>query len=109
MTRDADLLDDLRAEANRGRIYECSLKDPRWCFDGLQHGADIYIDPRPIIIEVFLHELLHRRHPKLGERAVQRTARHLVVSMTDAEKAAWWRLYRNVKKTRRPITVEDHV
>ena len=46
---DCELLDELEDEARRGRIYECSLKDPRFHLDGLQDGEDIYIDPRPAV------------------------------------------------------------
>ena len=104
---DLALIDDLWDELRRGRVWECSLRDARWQLDGLQDGENIYIDPRPAILETVLHELLHRRKPRLGERTVTREARRLAVSMDEAQKVKWWRQYRRVKRAGRPVTVED--
>jgi hypothetical protein len=104
---DLALLDDLDDEMRRGRIYECSLKDPRWHLDGLRQGEDIFIDPRASVVETLLHELLHRRKPKWGERTVDRTARRLLAGMTEEQKASWWKAYRRIKRTRGVVYVED--
>lgn len=104
---DLALLDDLWDELGRGRIYECSIRDSRFQVDGLQDGEQIYIDPRPAILETVLHELLHRRKPRLGERAVERQARKLALSMDEHAKTKWWRAYRRIKRQRRPMTIED--
>lgn len=104
---DLALLDGLGDELRRGRVYECSLRDPRWHLDGLRQGEDIFIDPRPAVIETVLHELLHRRHPRWGERTVTRTARRLLGAMSEAQKAAWWKAYRRIKRTRGVVYVEE--
>lgn len=100
-------LDGLWDEMARGRIYECSLRDPRWHLDGLQSGDAVYIDPRSSILEILLHELTHRRHPRMGERAVTKGARQLLAGMSDAEKARWWRAYQKVKRKGRPVDIDD--
>lgn len=99
-------LDDLRDELNRGKVYECSLRDPKWHLDGFQQGECVYIDPRPAVLESVLHELIHRRKPRLGERTVTRLARRLVGGMDDQAKAQWWRSYNRIKRRGRPVHVE---
>ena len=103
---DLALLEDLEDELKRGRVYECSLRDPKWHLDGLQDGENIYIDPRPAILETLLHELLHRRRPRLTERSVTVTARNLAVKMDEQTKAKWWRAYNRRKRKSRPVEVE---
>ena len=100
-------LDDLMDELQRGQVYECSLRDPRFRLDGLQHGQAIYIDPRPAIIETLVHELLHRRKPRWSERRVTREARTLLSKMGDSELARWWNRYNSIKRKGRPVDVED--
>lgn len=104
----ADLaaLDDLWDELNRGRIIECSLRDPKWHLDGLQLGDHIYIDPRPAVLETVVHELLHRRKPRMGERAVTKAARRLVAAMDESTKVKWWRAYSRIKRKGRPMEAE---
>jgi hypothetical protein len=104
---DHALLDDLEDELRRGRIYECSLRSSRWQHDGLQDGENIYIDPRPAILETVLHELIHRRRPRLNERTVTILARNLAVKMDEPMKAKWWAAYNRVKKRRRPVVVDE--
>lgn len=100
-------LDDLWDELQRGKVYECTLRDPAWRLDGLQHGEAIYIDPRPAILETLVHELLHRRKPRWSERRVTTEARSLLSKMDDAQIARWWAKYRAVKRKGRPVDVED--
>lgn len=100
-------LDDLFDELQRGKIYECSLRDPRWRLDGLQSGESIYIDPRPAIIETLVHELLHRRKPRWRERRVTREARRLLSRMGETELQTWWVRYQRVRRKVRPVDVED--
>lgn len=99
--------DDLFEEIQRGRIYECSLRSERFVVDGLQSGENIYIDPRPAILETLCHELLHRKHPRWGERRVTREARRLVAVMDERTKQTWWLAYRRIVKRGRPVEVED--
>lgn len=100
-------LDDLRHELERGRVYECSLRAEKWHLDGLQDGENVYIDPRPAILETLLHELTHRCRPRWGERRVTLEARRLLLQMNDATKAAWWRRYQQVRKRSRPVEVDE--
>lgn len=100
-------LDDLMDELNRGKVYECTLRDPSWRLDGLQHGQAIYIDPRPAILETLVHELLHRRKPRWSERRVSQEARTLLSKMGDTELALWWRRYNAIKRKGRPVDVID--
>lgn len=107
-------LDDLYDELQRGKVYECSVRTTQfrasgrpWQFDGLQEGENIYIDPRPAILETLIHELLHRRYPRLGERSVTRIAQKLTLGMDEATKRRWWAAYRRVRRIGRPINAED--
>jgi len=99
-------LDGLWDELHRGKVWECSLRDPKWHLDGLQSGEHVYIDPRSSVLETLIHELIHRRHPRLGERVVAKTARKLLAGMTDPDKRRWWNAYRRVKRKGPPIEVD---
>jgi hypothetical protein len=100
-------IEGLWDELNRGAVYECSLRDPKWHLDGLQSDGAVFIDPRTSILETLLHELLHRRHPRMREQAVTREARRLLGGMDESTKATWWRQYLKVRRKRRPVDVED--
>lgn len=104
---DLAMLDDLDDELRRGRIWECALRDAKWHLDGLQDGDNIYIDPRPAVLETVLHELLHRRKPKWGERRVEHEAKRLVGIMDERTKARWWRAYSRIKRKGRPVEVSE--
>jgi hypothetical protein len=103
---DLALLDDLEDEMRRGRIYECSLRDPKFHLDGLQLGENIYIDPRPAILETLCHELLHRRKPRLSERTVDKMAKRLMGNMDEATKVKWFKAYNRIKRKGRPVETE---
>lgn len=105
VTRDA-LLELLLDEMNRGQVYECSIRSNKWQVFGLQEGSNIYIDPRPALVETVLHETLHRLKPRWGERTVTRVAHRLTMVMTEEQKWQWWRAYRKVRKVRRPKDVD---
>lgn len=102
-------LDDLYDELLRGKVYECSLRDPeeRFVLDGLQSGDCIYIDPRPAILETLIHELIHRRKPRLSERTVTRLAKLIVGGMDEQTKQVWWRRYQKIKRRGRPVDVSN--
>lgn len=97
----------MRDEIDRGRIFECSLRDPKWRLDGLQDGENIYIDPRPAIIETLCHELLHRMRPRWSERRVTQESRRLLSRMSEQDLAAWWRRYQRIKRKGRPVELAD--
>ena len=100
-------LSDLYDELERGKVYECSLRDPRWHLDGLREGDSIYIDPRPAILEAVLHELLHRLKPSWGERRVTSEARRLLARMKDGDMATWWRAYQRIKRKCAPVEIDE--
>lgn len=101
------MLDDLWDELKRGRVYECSLRDAKWQLDGFQSGENIYIDPRPAILETLVHELLHRRKPTWGERRVDREAKRILCKMTEQDLALWWRRYQRFKRKSRPVVIDE--
>ena len=107
MALNAITIEDLLEELERGRVYECSLRDPHWRIDGLQDGDNVYIDPRPAIILTLLHELTHRRKRRWSERRVTKESNRLLVEMSDQQLAAWWKRYQRIKKKSRPVQTDD--
>jgi len=96
-------LDDLFAELKKGRIYECALRDTeqKHQVQGLQSGKDIWIDPRCAVLEIVVHEVLHRVKPSWKESTVTMRARNFVVDMDEQTKSTWWRAYNRIKIKRR--------
>lgn len=97
-------LDDLFVELKKGRIYECALRDDtqNHQVQGAQSGDDIWIDPRCAVLEIVVHEVLHRAKPLWKEKTVTRRARSLVVDMDEQTKRTWWRAYTRIKIPRKP-------
>lgn len=85
------LLKELRAELKKGGIVEAPLRAEGWHVDGLcdHEEGRVYVDPAPTITEILLHELLHRRFPRWGEKRVDKTAARLLRSM-NSRQASWW-------------------
>lgn len=100
-------LTDVWEELERGDIYECSLRDPKWHLDGLHQEGRVYVDPRPAILETVIHELLHRRYPRMRERAVAENARRLLGGMDEQTKRRWFRAYNRIKRKARALNVEE--
>jgi len=104
----AHLMVELVNELRKGRIYERAIRSRgRWQYHGLADTETVYIDPRPAVLEILLHELLHRRYPAWSEARVDRTALRLVKSMDEENKARWWRAYNRTKRRLRPVDVAD--
>lgn len=102
------LMVELRAEFANGKVYQAEIHSDGELVEGLfqpSTGA-VYVDPAPNVVDTLLHELLHRRYPRWGERRVSDTARRLVTAMSDDERRWWYRAYRRVAKRRRPVKVE---
>lgn len=99
-------IDGIWDELHRGKIWECSLRDPHWHLDGLAEGEDVFLDIRSSILLTLIHELLHRRHPRLAERSVERISRQLFCKLTEPDKRKWWNAYRRIRKARRPKELE---
>jgi hypothetical protein len=104
----SDLFVELVNELRKGRIYERSLRSQgRWQYHGLADTHAVHIDPRPAVLEILLHELLHRRYPAWSEARVDRTALRLVKSMDEHAKGQWWRQYNRIKRRARPVDVPE--
>lgn len=99
----------VRHELRKGRIVEAPLEaGDGECLDGMVDSTGtIYIDPGPQLLDVVIHEALHRAFPRWGEARVCKTAHQLVMSMDDAERRAWVRRYRRVaRRSSRPVQCE---
>jgi hypothetical protein len=96
-----ELLRVLKAELKKGGIHEASLKAKGWHLDGMcnhDKGA-VYVDLAPTVTEILMHELLHRRFPRWGEKRVDTTARRLLRSMNTRQVQWWNRQFQQHKTT----------
>ena len=100
-------LADLELEMERGRVYEASLRSAKWVVHGLQEGESIWIDPRAAIVDSVLHELTHRRFPRLSERTVDRLAKKLIAHLDQAGLWHWYKSYQRIKMKAPPKDVEE--
>jgi hypothetical protein len=70
-------------------------------------SGNVYVDPVPNLVDTLIHELLHRRYPRWGEKRVSDTAHRLTMAMSDDERRAWYRAYqRAAKRLSKPVHVE---
>jgi hypothetical protein len=100
---------DVWAELKRGDdIIEAELQAKGGQFYGLcVNSKKVYINPTPSIIDTVLHELIHRTHPKMSERAVANKAYAIMRRMGAAEMRQWVRQYKAVARKRRtPLNVD---
>ena len=102
-----EMLQELDDEMKRGRMFEASLRSEKWVLHGLQDGQDIFVDPRAAIIETVIHELIHRRQPRLSEQTVDKTAKRLIGALDEAGKWKWWNAWQKAKRKAAPVDVED--
>lgn len=102
------LMTALREELARGRVYQAEIQSDGELVEGLYEpgSGNVYVDPAPNVVDTLLHELLHRRFPRWGEKRVSLTAHQLVSAMSDEERRGWYRAYKRLGKTRRPVRVE---
>lgn len=103
---DHELWDNLWDELQRGYVYECNLRNNTHHLDWLANGINIYINPRPAIVETLIHELLHRMKPRWGEKRTTREARRLLTTMDEDGLRKWWQAYRRIRRIRRPLEVD---
>jgi hypothetical protein len=90
-------------------IYEAYLEDSEGrlrVYGMTESGHDIYINPAPHILDCLLHEILHRLHPKWGERRVLLTASRMLATMDDAEVRKWHRKYEKVVRRTNGVKVD---
>ena len=108
----ASLKAEVWAELKRGQnIYEAEVLTIRarnkirgLCVD----DEAVYVNPKPDVVEVLLHELLHRTHPRMAEETVSEKALRIMVGMTDEEIRRWVQQYRAVvRKKTAPVHLED--
>jgi hypothetical protein len=102
------LLAELERELKRGHIIEAHLVAEGEHVEGVHQISTgmIVVDPAPSVVDTLLHELLHRRYPRWGERRVSQTANRLVRQMDHATVRKWYRRYlRAAKKASRPISL----
>ena len=105
----ADLIREIKAELRKGEIHEAPLQAKGWHLDGLcdYESGRVYVDPAPAIAEVLMHEVLHRRFPRWGEKRVDTTAKRLLRSMNSREARWWYREFLRLKKTSRtPVNAD---
>ncbi len=103
------LMTELRAELAKGRVYQSEIQSDGELVEGLYEpgSGNVYVDPSPNVVDTLLHELLHRRYPRWGERRVSQTAHRLVSAMSDSERRSWYRAYRKTaKKMTKPVMVD---
>lgn len=101
------LMAELRTEFAKGKVYQAEIHSDGELVEGLYQPSNgaVYVDPAPNVVDTLLHELLHRRYPRWGERRVSDTARRLVTAMSDVERRLWYLAYKRVAKRRRPVKV----
>lgn len=103
-----DILADLVEEFHKGEIYEAPLEsDGEHCLGAMtEDDQRVYVDPAPLVVEILFHELLHRRHPRWGERRVERTAARLLAHLSDQQKRRWYLCYQlAVRRQSWPVKV----
>ena len=105
--RYTDLEAELSREFTRGGISEATIAANGEHVHGLCEGQSIVINPAPAVVDTLVHELLHRRYPRWGEKRVWKTAERLVYYMDAKDIRRWFRRYQRVKQTRRAMTLED--
>lgn len=105
----ADVLAELTEELSRGKVYEGALLSKDVIVHGIcDYGTGaVHVDPIPHVVEVLLHELLHRRYPSWSEKRVDREGLRLVSRMTRQQLQTWYRRYQRMKKHRRPLNTDD--
>ena len=102
-------LEEVWAELQKGAITEAALHDPLMHVDGLcDYGSQrVYVNPKPSLVETLLHELIHRRWPRWGEKRVDTEAKRLLCEMSNAEVAKWYRAFqRTARKRKSPRVIE---
>jgi hypothetical protein len=105
------LIAELTHEMDRGLIYEATLiTDDGWHLEGIYDPNNQYItiNPQVPIVAALLHELIHRRYPKLSERAVKRMEKRAMRLLSPKDIAKWYRRYRRTAVKRRPVDAIEY-
>jgi hypothetical protein len=101
---EADILEEFR----RGGITEAHIQANGHHVHGICEGQKIVINPAPSVVDTLIHELLHRRYPRWGEKRVWKTAERIVYYMHSMEIRTWYRRYKRIKRnSSETIRLED--
>lgn len=96
-------LEDMREELEKGRISETDLRSKDYHIAGYCDFTrqQVHINPRPMVVEALLHELLHRRFQKWTEARVNREAKALLSKMSEEQIRTFYRRYKLLARTRK--------
>lgn len=95
------LLLRVMAEIGAGRITEAYIHDPGLMTEGVTEGKWITVNPAHAIVDVILHEALHRAFPRWSERTVRQKTSYLCRRLSDAEVQTIYQEYQRRKRTRK--------
>jgi len=102
-------LDEMWAAYGGPSVYEGHIKDEKGKnIYGLcdYHRDAIFVNVKYAVVEVIVHELLHRKYPRRGEARIHKDAEQFVQSMTPKEIAVWYRRFQRVRKPSVLVEVE---
>jgi hypothetical protein len=104
-----ELLNELEREFKRGFIVEAHILSWGEHVEGICYYPTgmIVVDPAPNVVDTLLHELLHRRYPRWGEKRVRQTANRLVRQMDPATVRRWYRRYQKAARKAKPIALGE--
>ena len=100
-------LADVQDELARGGIVEAPISAPGMHVSGFCDGETeiVCINPLPELADTIIHECLHRRWPRWGEKRVRAETRRVMTTMTDDDVARLVRRYRRLRHKRRAVRV----
>ena len=94
----AALFHAFRAELRSGRIIEAPLVSQREHVAGACADTNIYVNPATAVVWVLVHEMLHRKHPRWGEKRVERETDRALAHMHSSDLKRWHRAYQRSKR-----------
>ena len=103
-------LEDMRDELEKGRIAETDLRSKDYHIAGYCDWTkqQVHVNPRPLVVEALLHELLHRRFPKWTEARVMKESKALLCKMSEEQIATFYRRYKLLaRRHRKPKSVDE--
>jgi hypothetical protein len=103
-------LADMSVALEEGKITEAEIRSDRFHWAGafMPDTGRIVINPHSAIVEHLVHELVHRLHPRWGEKRVQAEGDRLFKTMTSTDVAAFYRKYQALARKRKtPIVMKD--
>jgi len=100
-------LDDVLAELARGGIIEAPISAPKMHVSGYcdRETKTVCVNPLPGLADTIIHELVHRRWPRWGEKRVYAETRRVMTTMSDDDVSRLVRRYRRLRHKRRAVRV----